>query len=180
MVPDSWFFDTKRSSLSKFYYLEPVFYFSKTDNIWAMNAFVQEKPSRTKTVSESKSPEEHKNFKFSVGSFLPSVAFSCSDLVWTLESNVVKDFRVLFRSNWHHKPMFAWDNVGIHFLVMYVFPMNFNFVGDPEAPLLLYLPFISKVKRGNFVTSGQYMNFQTFSTLQCRLLQKNFIFYLWL
>ena len=48
-----------------------------------------------------------------------------------------------------------------------------NIVGDTKAPLLRCFPFISKIKGGDILTTGQYMNYQTFSNLQFRPLLKN-------
>ena len=50
---------------------------------------------------------------------------------------------------------------------------EYNIVGDTKAPLLRCFPFISKLKGGYIITTGQYMNYQTFSNLQFRPLLKN-------
>ena len=51
--------------------------------------------------------------------------------------------------------------------------VEYNIVGGTKAPLLRCFPFISKLKGGDIVTTGQYMNYQTFSNLQIRPLLKN-------
>ena len=51
--------------------------------------------------------------------------------------------------------------------------IEYNIVGDTNAPLLRCFPFISKLKRGDIITTGQYMNYQIFSNLQFRPLLKN-------
>ena len=51
--------------------------------------------------------------------------------------------------------------------------VEYNIVGDTKAPLLRCFPFISKLKGGAIITTGQYMNYQTFSNLQFRPLLKN-------
>ena len=48
-----------------------------------------------------------------------------------------------------------------------------NIVGDTKAPLLRCFPFMSKLKGGDIITTGQYMNYQTFSNLQFRTVLKN-------
>ena len=48
-----------------------------------------------------------------------------------------------------------------------------SIVGDTKAPLLRCFPFISKLKVGDIITTGQYMNYHTFSNLQFRPLLKN-------
>ena len=51
--------------------------------------------------------------------------------------------------------------------------VEYNIVGDTKAPLLRRFPFISKLKPADILTTGQYMNYQTFSKLQFRRLLKN-------
>ena len=72
-----------------------------------------------------------------------------------------------------HEPEFAYDIVRIHSLMIYSDLVEDNIVGDTKAPLLRCFPFISKLKEGDIITTGQYMNYQTFSNLQFRPLLKN-------
>ena len=72
-----------------------------------------------------------------------------------------------------HEPDFAYDIVRIHSLTIYSDLLEYSLVGDTKAPLLRYFPFISKLKGGDIITTGQYMNYQTFSNLQFRPLLKN-------
>ena len=51
--------------------------------------------------------------------------------------------------------------------------VEYSIVGDTKAPLLRCFPFISKLKGADIKTTGQYMNYQTFSNLQFRPLLKN-------
>ena len=51
--------------------------------------------------------------------------------------------------------------------------VEYKIVGDTKPPLLRCFPFISKLKGGDIKTTGQYMNYQTFSNLQFRLPLKN-------
>ena len=71
-----------------------------------------------------------------------------------------------------NEPEFAYDIVRIHWLI-YSDLVEYNIVGDTKAPLLRCFPFISKLKGGDIITTGQYMNYQTFSNLQFRPLLKN-------
>ena len=53
--------------------------------------------------------------------------------------------------------------------------IGYNVVGDTEAPLLRFFLFMSKLKSRDIITTGQYMNYQTFSSLQFRpLLETSF------
>ena len=51
--------------------------------------------------------------------------------------------------------------------------IEYNIVGNTKAPLHRCFPFISKLKSGDIITTGQYMNYQTISNLQFRPLLKN-------
>ena len=73
-----------------------------------------------------------------------------------------------------HKPEFAYQIVRIHSLMIYTDVIEYNNVGDSKAPLLRCFPFLSKLKSGDIITTGQYMNYQTFSNLQFRPLLKIF------
>ena len=79
----------------------------------------------------------------------------------------------MLRGKRPHKPEFAYDIVHIHSLLIYTDLIEYNIVADTKAPLLRCFPFISKLKPGDIITTGQYMNYQTFSNLQFRLLLKN-------
>ena len=79
----------------------------------------------------------------------------------------------MLRRKGPHKPEFVYDIVLIHFLNIYTDLIEHNIVGDTKAPLLRCFLFISKLKAGNIITTGQYMNSQTFSNLQFRPLLEN-------
>ena len=77
------------------------------------------------------------------------------------------------RGNGPHEPQFAYDIVRIHSLMIKSDLVELSIVGDTKAPLLRCFPFISKLKGGDIITTGQYKNYQTFSNLQFRPLLKN-------
>ena len=77
------------------------------------------------------------------------------------------------RGNEPHEPTFAYDIVRILSLMIYTDIVENNIVGDTRAPLLRCFPFISMLKSGDIITTGQYMNYQTFSNLHFRRLLKN-------
>ena len=83
------------------------------------------------------------------------------------------DSGILMRGKEPHEPTFAYDIFRIHSLMIYTDIVGYNIVGDTKAPLLRCFPFISKLKSGDIITTGQYMNYQTFSKLQFRRLLKN-------
>ena len=72
-----------------------------------------------------------------------------------------------------HEPSFAYDIVCTHSLMIYTDIVEYNNVRHTKAPLLRCFPFISELKSGDIITTGQYMIYQTFSNLQFRRLLKN-------
>ena len=50
--------------------------------------------------------------------------------------------------------------------MIYTNEVGYEIVGDTKVPLLLCFPFNSKVKSGDIVTTGQNMNYETFSNLK--------------
>ena len=82
-------------------------------------------------------------------------------------------FGVLMKGKGPHERQFAYDIVRIHSLMSYSDLVEYSIVGDTKAPLLRCFPFISKLKGGDIITTGQYKNYQTFSNLKFRPLLKN-------
>ena len=63
-----------------------------------------------------------------------------------------------------HYPQYSYDIIRIHSLMIY---------SDIIELLLRCIPFISKVKSGDIISTGQYMNYQSFTNLQFKKLLKN-------
>ena len=80
----------------------------------------------------------------------------------------------MLRQKGPHKPEFAYDIVRIHSLMICTELIEYKIVGETKAPLLRCFLVISKLESGDIITTGQYMNYQTFSNLQLRPLLKNF------
>ena len=100
------------------------------------------------------------------------LVFCSTDLGHIFGKNVGSQFGVLMKRKGPHEPEFAYELVRIHSLMIYSDIVQYNTVGDTKAPLLRYFAFISKLKGGDNITTGQYMNYQTFSNLQFRRLSK--------
>ena len=79
----------------------------------------------------------------------------------------------MLRGKGPHKPEFAYDIARIHSLMIYTDMIEYNIIDDTKAPLLCCFPFISKLKSGDIITAGQYMNYQTISNLQFKPLLKS-------
>ena len=101
------------------------------------------------------------------------LAFFSADLGHIFGSNVRHEFEVMWRGKRRHQPEFVYDIVCIHSLMIYTDLIEYNIVGDTKAPLLRCFLFILKLKAGYVITTGQYMNYQTFSNLHFRPLLKN-------
>ena len=101
------------------------------------------------------------------------LAFCSTDLGYNFGNNVGNEFGVLMIGKGPLEPEFAYDTVRIHSLMIYSDLVDNNLVGDTKAPLLQCFPFISNLKGGDIITTGQYMNYQTFSNLQFRPMLKN-------
>ena len=101
------------------------------------------------------------------------LAFCSTHLDHNFGNNVGNQFGVLMKGKSPHQPQFAYNIVRIHSLMIYSDLVEYNIVRDTKTPLLRCFPFISKLKGGDIITTGQYMNYQTFSNLHFRPLLKS-------
>ena len=83
--------------------------------------------------------------------------------------------RVIMKGKGPHYPQYSYDIIRIHSLMIYCDFIKYNIVGDTKTPLLRCIPFISKVKSGDIISTGQYMNYQSFTNLQFKKLLENSI-----
>ena len=102
-----------------------------------------------------------------------SSVISSIDLGHIFGGDVRNDRGILMLGKGPHKSLFAYDVARIHSLMIYTDIVEYKLVGDTKAPFLRCFPFISKVKSGDVITTGQYMKYQTFSNLEFRRLLKN-------
>ena len=162
------FFDKKLSKSSEFFYLETGLYPSITDIIEAMNILIQERHNHSKNCTKVKVSRRTPKVEIYLANEGSGLAFFSTDLGHFFGSNVGIEFGVMLRRKGPHKPEFAYDIVRIHSLMKYTDLIEYNIVGDTKAPLLRCFPFLSKLKSGDIITNGQYMNYETFSNLQFR------------
>ena len=167
------FFDEKLSKSSEFYHLEPGLYPSITDIVEAMNILIQGRNNHSENCIKFKVSRRTQKVEIYLAMERSGLAFFSTDLGQTFGSNVGNEFGVMLRGKGNHKPEFAYDIVRIHSLMLYTDLIEYNTVDDTKAPLLRSFPFISKLKSGDIITTGVYMNYQTFSNLQFRPLLKN-------
>ena len=167
------FFDNKLSKSLELFYLERALYPSFTDIVEAMNTLFQERHNHTENCIKVKMSQRSQKVEIYLSKEGSGLAFFSTALGHIFGSNVGNEFGVMLRGKGLHKPEFVYDIVRIHSLMIYTGLIEYNIVGDTKAPLLRCFPFISKLKSGDIITTGQYMNYQTFSNLQFKPLLKN-------
>ena len=167
------FFDEKLSNSTSTYSIEPGLYTSITDIVEAMNALIQERNNHNETCITVKVSRRTQKVVILLANDSSGLVFCSTDLGHIFGNNVGNEFGVLMIGKGPHESEFAYDIIRIHSLMIYSDIVKYNNVGDTKAPLLRCFPFISKLKGGDIITTGQYMNYQTFSNLQFRPLLKN-------
>ena len=168
-------FDKKLPKSSDFYCLEPGSYPSITDIVEALIILIQEgRKSRRQLYHNWSVSKNAKKWDLPWnGGF--GVTFFIKDLDTTCCSNVGNEFGVMLRGTGPHKLEFAYDIFPIHSLMLFTDLIEYFIIGDTRTPLLCCFLFISNLKAGDIITTGSYMNFQTFSKLQFKpLLKKSF------
>ena len=169
------FFDERLSNSASTYNLEPGLYTCIADIVEALNTLIQERNNHNETCITVKVSRRTQKVVNMLAEDSSGLAFCSTDLGHIFGNNVRKHFGVLMKGKGPHEPQFAYDIVRIHSLMIYSDLVEYNIVGDTKAPLLRCFPFISKLKGGDNITTGQYTNYQTFSNLQFRPLLKNSI-----
>ena len=167
------FYDEKLSKTTEAYYLEPGLYSCITDIVEAMNTLIQGRINHRDTFLTIKVSRVTQKVKVYLANEKSSLAIFGTDLGHIFGGDVRNDSGILMRGKEPHEPTFAYDIVRIHSLMIYTDIVEYNIVGDTKAPVHRCFPFISKLKSGDIITTGQYMNYQTFSNLQFRRLLKN-------
>ena len=166
-------FDEKLSKFTSTYSIEPGLYNSITDLVEAMNTLFQDNKNHNEACITVKISRRTQKIVIMLANDTSGLAFCSTDLSHIFGNNVENPFGVLMKEKGPHEPEFAYDIVRVHSLMIYSDLVEYNVVGDTKAPLLRCFPFISKLKGGDIITTGQYVNYQTFSNLQFRPLIKN-------
>ena len=138
-----------------------------------MNTLIQERNNHNETCITVKVSRKTQKVVTMLANDTSGLAF-CSTGLGHIFGNIVgNEIVVLMIGKRPHEHEFAYDIVRIHSLMVYSDLVEYNIVGDTKGPLLRCFPFISKLKGGDIITAGQYMNYQTFSNLQFRPLIRN-------
>ena len=152
------FFHEKLSKSTSTYNLEPGPYPSITDIVEAMNMLFQERNNHNEICITVKVSCRTQKVTIMLANYTSGLAFCSTDLGHVFGNNVGNEFGVLMKRKGPHEPEFADDIFPIHSLMRYSHLVKYNIVGDTKAPLLRCFPFISKLKGGDIITTGQYMN----------------------
>ena len=167
-------FDEKLSKSTTTYSLETGLYTSITDIVEAMNTLIQERNYHNEICIMLKVSRRTQKVVIMPANDNSVLALCSTDLGHIFGNNVGNEFGVLNIGKGPHEPDFAYDFVRILSLMIYSDLEEYNLVGDTKANLLWCFPFISKLKGGDIITTGQYTNSQTFSNLQFRPLLEVF------
>ena len=153
--------------------MEPSLYSSLTGIVETMNTLIQERHNHSENCVTVKVFRRTQKVEIHLANEGSGLGFFSTDLGHIFGSNVGNEFGVMLRGKGPHKPEDAYYIARIHSLKIYTDLIEYSNVGDTKAPLLRCFPFISKLKSGDIITTGQYMNYQTFNNLQFRPLLKN-------
>ena len=150
------FYDKKLWKSTSTYNLEPGLYTSLTDIFEAMNMLIQERNNHNETCITVKVSRRTQKVVIMLANDSSDLAFCSTNLGQLFGNNAGNQFGVLMKGKGSHKPQFAYDIVRIHSLMFYSDLVECSLVGDTKAPLLWCIPFISKLKGGDIITTGQY------------------------
>ena len=164
------FDDEKLSRTTEPYDLEPGLYSSITDIVEAMNTLIQERNNHRDICITLKVSRVTQKVKVCLANEESSLALFSTDLGHIFGGYARHDLGKLICGKGSHEPTFAYDIVRIQSLMSYTDIVEYNIVGDTKVLLLRCFPFISMLKSGDIITTGQNMNYQTFSNLRLRLL----------
>ena len=138
-----------------------------------MNTLIQEGNNHNETRITVKVSRRSQKVVIILANVTSGLAFCRTDLGHIFDNNLGNQFGLLIKGKGPPEPQFAYDIARIHSLMIYSDIVEYNIVGHTKGPLLRCFPFISKLMGGDIITTGQYMNYQTFSNLQFRPLLKN-------
>ena len=99
-------------------------------------------------------------------------AFFSGNSEHNFESIAGSELGVMLKRRGLHRPNFAYDIFRINCIMTYKELLECKIVGERKYPLLCCFSFMLKLNAG-ILTTGQYMNYPTFSNLQYRQLLEN-------
>ena len=149
-------------------------YTSIVDVIHAMNLAIQKREEHKNSVITLNVNKITQQISITLPSDQAKLVIYSADLSHVLGVELSSEaMGVFIQGKGPHFPKYTYDIVRIHTIMIYSDIVEYNIVGDTKAPLLRCIPFISKIKNGDIISTGQYMNYQAFSNLQFKRLLKN-------
>ena len=167
------FEDEKISKTTEACYLEPGLYSSITDIMEAMDTIIQERNNHRDTWITITVSRVTQKVKVYLAKEESRLAIFSTDLRHIFGGDVRNGLGIFMSGERSASTNICYDIVPIHSLMIFTDIVEYNIVGDTKAPLLRCFPFTSKLKSGDIITTGKYMNYQTFSNLQFRRFMKN-------
>ena len=138
-----------------------------------MDTLIQERNNHRNTCITIKVSRITQKVKVYLANEESSLAIFSTDSGHIFEGDMRNDSGIHIRGKEPHERTFAYDIVRNHSLMIYTDIVEYKIVGDTRAPLLRCFPFLYSLESGDIITTGQYMNSQTFSSLQFRQLLEN-------
>ena len=138
-----------------------------------MNTLIEERHNHCENCITVKVSGRTQKFEIYLANEGFGLAFIITDLEHIFGSNVGNEFGKMLRRKRLQKTEFAYDIVRIHSFMTYTDLIEYKNAGDTKARLLRCFLFFSMLKSGDIITTGQYINYQTFSNLQFRPLLEN-------
>ena len=120
-----------------------------------MNILIQERHNHRENCIKVKVSRRTQKVEIYLANEASGLEFFSTGLGHVFGSIVGNEIGVLSKGKGPHKPEFAYDIVRIHSLMIYTDLIEYNIVGDTKAPLLRCFLFISKLKFGDIITTGQ-------------------------
>ena len=124
------FHDNELSKTKDYYYLEPGLYHSFIDIVEAMNSLIQNRNSHNTTCIGLKVDRRSQKVTFSLVNDKSSLVISSIDLGHIFGGDVHNDWGILMLGKGPHKPLFAYDIVRLHSIMIYTDIVEYNIVGD--------------------------------------------------
>ena len=121
-----------------------------------MNTLIREKNNHNETWISFKVSRRTQKVVIMLANDNSGLPFCSTDLGHIFGNNVANEFGVLMIGKGPQEPKFAYVIVRIHPLMIYSNLVEYNVARDTKAPLL---------KGRDNITTGQYMNYQTFRKL---------------
>ena len=148
-------------------------YPSIADVVETMNSLIQNRSNHNDTCIRVKVSRGTQKSGVSLVNEESSLVPSSLDWGYTLRGDVRNNLGDLLWGKVPDEPLFAYDFVRIHSLMIYTNIVECKIFEDTKSPLLRCFPFILTLQSSDPITTGHYMNYQTFSNLQFRMLLKN-------